>query len=272
METAGFAADARTLHGYNQAFGQPIFLYDTMQPPAPSGGAVTSAEDMARLVQLYLDDGSPLLEPGLAALALTPSGVDSNPDAPGGYGMGWYTAEHDGIQYLTHGGDIDSFHADMALLPGSGLGVVLLYNTNNLFANFSVFPATINGAVKILSGGETPEGGITMRAFGVVMLAWLLWSLYSGIRKLLAADAWAGRAQNWSTLRRAAALVGSLIPAFILVFLPQLVLLISGRTAPLKLLFSYLPDVLFILAAASVLGVTQFILRVRALRAGKQSL
>jgi len=271
MRTAGFAADSRTLRGYNLAFGQSIYLYETMQPPAPSGGAVASAEDMARLVQMYLNDGSPLLEPGLAELALTPSGVDGEEDAPAGYGMGWYTAEQDGIQYLTHGGDIDSFHADMALLPESGLGVVLLYNTNNLFANFSVFPATINGVVKILSGGEAPEGGLTMQAFGLVMLAWLLWSLYSGIRKLQHTGAWAGCAQSWSILRRSAALTSSLIPAFILVFLPQIVLLISGRTAPLKLLFSYLPDLLLILGAASVLGAAQFILRLRALRAARQS-
>lgn len=261
MASSSYTTLPETLKGYNLVFGFPVHLADTIRPPSPSGGLVTTAEDMARLVQMYLDDGAPLLNPEIASLALTPPFDPSD-----GYGMGWYTSSAGDVDFLAHGGDINSFHADMALLPEAGYGAVLLYNTNNLIVNFSAFPAALNGLALVLSGAEAPSGGISIRAIGLFILAWLLWTLYAGIRKAMKAGAWAVEARCWKPFRRVLSLVANLLPALVLLFLPQIILLISGRTASYSLLFSYIPDVLLVLGAAGVLGIVQFILRVRALR------
>jgi len=265
MSSSCYTDRLDVLKGYNLMFGVPVHLMETRRPWSPSGGVISTAEDMARLVQMYLNKGRPLLEADLAELALTPPLYAETDDHLHGYGMGWYTAEYNSIHYLTHGGDINSFHGDMALLPDAGFGIVILYNSNNLIANFTGYPAVMNGLVSILSGEQAQSSAVSMRLVGLVILFWLLWTLYSGIRKLTRVKTWAAEAVQWRFLRRFVALGTSLLPALVLIFLPQLVLLVSGRSASHILLFSYLPDVLVLLSAAAVLSILHFACRLRAL-------
>ena len=44
------------------------------------------------------------------------------------YGLGWFLREWNGEPYVEHGGNIDGFGAEVALLPESNLGLVLLTN------------------------------------------------------------------------------------------------------------------------------------------------
>jgi len=271
MEHSYFNDRLDALPGYNLLFGNAVRLFPARRSWSPSGGLITTAEDMACLVQLYLNNGAPLLEPELAKLALTPpEGVGTDPGS--GYGMGWYSAEINGVRYLTHGGDTDNFHANMALLPDAGYGVVVFYNSNNMIANFSVYPALLNGLVLILSGQDAPAPGVSMPTIGLVILMWMLWALAGGVRKLLLTRGWAATARGWKPLRRILALALNLLPAVILLLLPQLVLLVMGRSTGHRLLFAYLPDVLLVLAAASLLGLLQFAARLRALKVLRQQI
>ena len=253
------------LPGYSVLFGNPVHLFPTHRSWSPSGGLFSTAEDMVRLVQLYLNHGAPLLKPELTQLALTPPGSSPNTVAPG-YGMGWHTAKtDDGVHYLTHGGDIPNFHANMALLSDAGYGVVVLYNSNSIIANFSAFPVLLDGLVLILSGRDAPPAGVSMSMIGLVLLIWFLLTLAAGIRKLFITRRWAEKAADWRPLRRLLSLAVNLLPALILLFLPQLMLLLTGRRVGLRALFAYQPDVLLVLTAAGVLGVLHFATRLRAL-------
>jgi hypothetical protein len=53
-----------------------------------------------------------------------------NGEAPVSYGLGWFLSNHKGRKLVAHGGNIDGFSADVALLPGDSIGVVVLTNLN----------------------------------------------------------------------------------------------------------------------------------------------
>lgn len=53
-----------------------------------------------------------------------------NQGAPSAYGLGWFLSHHKGHRLVAHGGNIDGFSAEVALLPGDSIGVAILSNLN----------------------------------------------------------------------------------------------------------------------------------------------
>ena len=74
-----------------------------------------------------------------------------------GYGMGWMIREWEGQPVVEHGGNVDGFSAEVAMLPESDLGFVLLTNTS-----VSLLPSSaINIVWDALLGEEPADGGAT---------------------------------------------------------------------------------------------------------------
>lgn len=96
---------------------------------APAGAINSSARDMAQWVRLMLGggafDGKRLVsEAGFAELVKPQMKVGGTVD----YGLGWFLREWRGKKVVEHGGNIDGFNAQVALLPEERLGFVLLTN------------------------------------------------------------------------------------------------------------------------------------------------
>ena len=100
----------------------------------PAGSINSNVVDMAQWVRFLLaggitPDGKRLINH--ETLQATQSKViDAGPDV--GYGMGWMLRSWSGHDVVEHGGNIDGFAAEVALLPGKNAGLVLL--TNSSFA------------------------------------------------------------------------------------------------------------------------------------------
>jgi CubicO group peptidase (beta-lactamase class C family) len=108
---------------------------------APAGALNSTAEDMARWLQLHLAGG---LVEGTAVLApatvkelhtpqmLVPLDGLSQRLLPSvhftAYGLGWFLRDYRGHKLVEHGGNLAGATAAMALLPEKGLGVVVLSN------------------------------------------------------------------------------------------------------------------------------------------------
>jgi len=112
-----------------------------ISPYRPAGGAWSSAADMARYVQLEITKGigpdgkrvvseANLLE---RRKQTVPTGEDAF------YGMGLFTEVVSGVPVVTHGGTLQGFHSDWWALPDSGLGAVLLTNSDSGPAMFEPF-------------------------------------------------------------------------------------------------------------------------------------
>ena len=96
---------------------------------APAGAINSSARDMAQWVRLMLGNG--VLD---SKRLVSEKGFDElvhkqmNVGGPVDYGLGWFIRQWNGHKVLEHGGNIDGFNSQVAMMPDQKLGFVLLTN------------------------------------------------------------------------------------------------------------------------------------------------
>jgi CubicO group peptidase (beta-lactamase class C family) len=96
---------------------------------APAGAINSSARDMAQWVRFMLGNGvyngkRLVSEKGFEELTRK----QINISGPIDYGLGWFLRQWNGHKVVEHGGNIDGFNAQVALMPDQKLGFVLLTN------------------------------------------------------------------------------------------------------------------------------------------------
>jgi CubicO group peptidase (beta-lactamase class C family) len=99
---------------------------------APAGAINSSAADMAKWVRLMLGDGvfaGKRLVSETGMRELTKQQIALGPNV--GYGLGWFLRDWRGNRVVEHGGNIDGFNAEVALIPEKKIGFVLLTNVSN---------------------------------------------------------------------------------------------------------------------------------------------
>jgi CubicO group peptidase (beta-lactamase class C family) len=103
----------------------------------PAGSIDSSADEMARWMEVHLADGRYGDRRLIAASTLAeihspqiPLGTPpERPEiSPTSYGMGWFVDVYRGHPRVFHGGNIDGFSALVTLFPQDGLGIVALTN------------------------------------------------------------------------------------------------------------------------------------------------
>lgn len=96
---------------------------------APAGAINSNVLDMAQWLRLQLGDG---VHNGERLISTAQMDEMHSPQMPMGggtfYGLGWMLSEWKGRKVVEHGGNIDGFAAEVALLPSENLGFVLLTN------------------------------------------------------------------------------------------------------------------------------------------------
>jgi CubicO group peptidase (beta-lactamase class C family) len=122
---------------------------------APAGAINSNARDMAQWLRLMLGGGvfegrRLVSEKGFEELVKPQMKVAGNVS----YGLGWFVRDWRGHKVAEHGGNIDGFNAQVALMPDQHLGFVLLTNVSN-----SSLPATAMEEVWSNLVGTTGEKG-----------------------------------------------------------------------------------------------------------------
>ena len=124
----------------------------------PSGSINSNVIDMAQWLRLQLNRGEYegrrlISEENLIGTWTTQIDITENI----GYGMGWMIREWEDQPVIEHGGNVDGFSAQVAMLPESDLGFVLLTN-----ASVSLLPPqAINMVWNTLLGEEPADNGTT---------------------------------------------------------------------------------------------------------------
>ena len=98
---------------------------------APAGAINSSARDMAQWLRLMLGGGvfegrRLVSEKGFAELVKPQMKIAGTVS----YGLGWFLREWKGHKVAEHGGNIDGFNAQVALMPDQRLGFVMLTNVS----------------------------------------------------------------------------------------------------------------------------------------------
>ena len=110
-----------------------------MEYPVGDGSQASTAEDMARYMRLFLNDGRSgvraVVSPAAYGMMTTPVISMSRGDAyqhDYGYGFGIITHQSDGHHFIGHGGSTVGFRAIMLTDQTDGLGVVMLCNGSDV--------------------------------------------------------------------------------------------------------------------------------------------
>jgi hypothetical protein len=140
-----------------------------------AGGIISSVHDMSQWLIAQLGGGAKgetrlftearqremwnVLNP----LAVSPGYQQRYPSTHfRGYGMGWSLADYRGRKIMSHGGGYDGMYSQVALVPGEGLGIVVLTN-----AMTGIAPALVYRTLDAYLGGEprdwSAEGLVTWR-------------------------------------------------------------------------------------------------------------
>ncbi len=94
---------------------------------SPAGALSTTAADMARFMLAHLAEGAGILKPETARLMH----AHQRDEALGlnGLALGFYEESRNGQRVIGHGGDTQFFHTDLHLLPESGIGLYVAFNS-----------------------------------------------------------------------------------------------------------------------------------------------
>lgn len=161
LSVAAAEADPRLAKGYaydaERDVQRPLELRD-LNNIAPAGAINSNVLDMAQWVRLMLGrgelDGRRLIGDERFDELWSPHVAIGGGVA---YGLGWFLHEWDGRQVIEHGGNIDGFAAEVALLPEEHLGFVLLCNVTATPLQQIAMPLVWES----LLGEEPVEAGVT---------------------------------------------------------------------------------------------------------------
>jgi CubicO group peptidase (beta-lactamase class C family) len=251
----------RLAQGYLIAYGIPIAANELTGYIGGSGGVISTAEDMANYLIMQNSDGrfasATLLSPaGIALMHTPPTAIDSN------YAMGWIETTNNGLRVLEHNGVLSVFYTDIVLLPETGHGFVLLYNTSSLAANVLASPAIKNGLIALLMGGQPAPQPYSVSLWAMLMGVITLIGMGLAIRSMIRLSGWSARTRHLPLWRLIPGMLWTFVPAGVLLGLPWLITATSGRSFTFVQLFRSMAEIFVWLGVCGVLGVINGIARI----------
>jgi CubicO group peptidase (beta-lactamase class C family) len=198
----GRQAGMVALHRY--WFGIPVET-DTPHLPGqiPAGFIVSTVEDMANYLSMYLNggtfEGRQILSSEGVALMLQPATNEFSPTLLGTtfdarYGMGWFAGPFGAQQDARwHMGQLPMFNAWMVILPETDQAMVLMVNANSslpLPGATEVFSRIPVGVASMLAGEEAPGGTSLTRfyvLFNIIVIAVVAVQIAALVRLVLRA-------------------------------------------------------------------------------------
>lgn len=229
----------------NLAQGHTLFLgaprameQDLPLSEVPAGFLVASAQDMGA----YLLAQSGRMEAVISVQSLSemhtpPKGIDSP------YAMAWFVESHNGVDVISHTGDLQSFHAYAALLPEQDIQFAYLINQNGLLPSLITFPPLRNGLLDILTGGQ-PSRSVSANLINIILMVVIFYSLIRDMKRYLNIPVWAKNVKDHPHKQVIINIaLEFIIPITLFVFIPIVMQLISGGKYTWNLLYQFAPDI-----------------------------
>ncbi|MFB9361131.1 hypothetical protein [Actinoplanes nipponensis] len=131
----------------------------------------------------------------------------------------------DSTTRLTHSGVLPTYYAEALILPGTGTGVVALFNSYHALAPYYAIVAGVAAIVQ----GRAPAARIPFAVIEVSLGCLTVLVLATRIRRLARSRSWAAGRRGVPAWRLLAGLLRLLVPAGLLVALPNVVATFTGR-------------------------------------------
>ncbi|UHA73253.1 serine hydrolase domain-containing protein [Paenibacillus sp. 481] len=242
--------------GHILVYGKPVVTKEPEWFVDGSAGTVSTVEDMAHWLKMQLNGGKHngvqlFSSEGVKSMH-SPAGVDIP------YGMGWSIAGEK--EKIFHNGLLWTYYAEQVLLPKSGYGIVVLYNSGfNPLVNYSSFT---QGISDILSGQEPEQPALHVQIVEIIIALITVVTVGIGIRRLLRLNQWEQtyhKRAKWVTWFFH---LVTLIPLLLLMFFPQVLTFIAaGRVLSWERIILAMPSIFIWLVLAAVFSVVVVICR-----------
>lgn len=257
------AQKAGVAEGHIYFLGFPMGRQQKFYPAElPAGFVISSAEDMAHYMIAQLNDGTfqqtqILSADAVEAMQTPPLGV------PGDYAMGWAVHEKDGIKIVQHNGAVETFFAEVVLLPDQDIGITLLINQNALIPLLFAYEPLVGGLVDALLGLQ-PARGVSMRLVYSILTMIIIYDLIRHGLSLKQMPKWWQKVQDKTKPRIIFGVILSdlLIPA-VLVFVVVMMIINAGINAARITLLYYMFDIALWLSISVILSVIEAVLKFR---------
>ncbi|TAJ45554.1 serine hydrolase domain-containing protein [Methanofollis fontis] len=116
-----------TASGYHYLGGKNIAVPDTLFVIGPAGTIASTATDMAAFLSAHMENGSAVL--GADTARLMHAAAFSNDPRVSAMCLGFYENHINGERIIVHGGDTDTFHSLLAIIPERKAGFFVSYNS-----------------------------------------------------------------------------------------------------------------------------------------------
>ena len=146
------------LKGYQNYFGIPFVesinypTDDNSWIQVPAGFISSSASDMGRYLQMYLNQGLNIITDDSISKMFYDNIPQDNIDRDY-YGMGWVYTKYYSKPVLTHSGLVENYTSKMFIIPEDNIGIVILINMNDYLVTNNL----IEDIVKPILGEEKPN-------------------------------------------------------------------------------------------------------------------
>jgi len=124
-------SDEDSSSGYHFEGGKNVAVPDSVFTIGPAGTIASTAPDMANFISAHMDNGTwhgvEILSGETAALMHSPA--FANDPRVSSMCLGFYEARINGKRILSHGGDTDTFHSLLAIIPDKKAGFFVSYNS-----------------------------------------------------------------------------------------------------------------------------------------------
>jgi CubicO group peptidase (beta-lactamase class C family) len=139
----------------------------------PAGFLVASSNDLSKYLQMHLSDGNfngvQMLSPLLRTTMLTPWEGNAQ-----GYAMGMKKGFYNDLPFYQHLGSTPTSYNGLFLIPDSGLGFVMLTNTNSISHSEKI----LEGVLSILTNGPPSSVAPTEFWLRTAILLTLIGAIY----------------------------------------------------------------------------------------------
>ncbi len=256
--------EKRITHGHSAFFTFPIKMKEPFKAYSlPDGSIVSTANDMGSFLRAHNNTAlgsnlSLLSTEGFKQMHTPNTAIGSN------YGMGWeITKSKKGYTVIHHGGDLDSYHAYVLMIPEKGINIVLLINQNNYLYTTSVYNSLVRALINNTLGNNHEESmpllNIYLIMTGVVVLAIIIHAVFS----IIEISKWKSNSKLQKNKCMYLSIMRDLlVPIILLIIMPYLVYLYIERGVDLIEAFRMLPDLVLSIFLISILYIIKIIAKV----------
>ncbi len=259
---------SKVVSGHGAVFSIPIQRAEEFKAYSmPSGYIVSTTSDMANYVLYNLSgefNGRKLLSDEYFNVLHTPFDNQET-----GYAMGWNKGVKFNQTVVEHGGSLYNYSANLAFLPDSKTGLVLLINQNHFIYSIFSNNQIVDNMLRVLLNPQISTAEIKVIPLGNIFLflaILALLTIFKEIYELLNLDKWQQKMYSKSRLYLYINIaLEFLVPAFLLIGIPMIISTIFGRALSPVPAFQLMPGVTSWVIIVSILSVFRGALKINKL-------